>query len=78
MLTAEVTPYSCNGKRETTRKEMEKGFLFDGVHVSGNKPSVNQTVEGSSLVFPHLTNAPFPIGYEAVMIAQVTFYFLLL
>jgi len=69
MLTAEVTSYSCNGERQTTRKEMEKGFLFDGVHVSGNKLFVDQTVEDSSSIFSYLADTPFTIGYDAVMIA---------
>jgi len=78
MLTAEVTSYSCNGERKTPRKEMEKGFLLNGVNVSGNKLFIDQTVEGSSSIFPNLTDTSFTVRYDAVMIAQAAFYFLVL
>jgi hypothetical protein len=75
MLTAEVTPYTGNGERPATRKEMEKGFLFNGIHVSGNQHFVDQTVKDPSSILPYLADTPFPIGYEAVMVTQVAFYF---
>jgi hypothetical protein len=46
---------------------MIERLLFNGVQVLGDDCSIGMGIEDASLVLPHLTDAEFSIGDDALM-----------
>jgi hypothetical protein len=56
---------------------MKKRFFFDRVDVTGNKLSVNQSVENPSTVFPDTAYSATPLFYDTLMVAKTAFNLIL-
>jgi hypothetical protein len=67
---SEVTTCRGNGKGPATRQEVEKWFFFNRVHMSRDEFFIYEGVKGPLLIFTYAAHPPFPIGNDAVMIAQ--------
>ena len=52
---------------------VQRLFLY-GVDLSGAGLAINERIEGTTLVLANTADAPFTIGYGAVVPAKVTIY----
>jgi hypothetical protein len=52
---------------------VQRLFLY-GIDLSGARLAIDERIEGTTLVLPNTADAPFTIGYDAVVPAKVTVY----
>jgi hypothetical protein len=51
---------------------MKERFLFNGVHVQGDRTAINKGIEFSFPVLSNPTQSPFGRGNDASMVAEKT------
>jgi hypothetical protein len=67
-----VTAPGSEGVGKRTRVKMEEGLFFEPIKVLADRISENETVEGSLLIFAHLTLPPSSWLYQAIVGAELT------
>ena len=65
--TVKIAPGSPHRKRFAPGQKVKKGFLFDGVHVHGQRPFVNVGKQLSLPVFACAADAVLPVTDFAAM-----------
>ena len=74
LKTSEITTYRCDGERCRSREEMKNGFLFNGVHIQGDRTAKDEGIEFSFPVFPHSADASFRWRDGTPMVAEGTLH----
>jgi len=72
--TSEITTHSSHGERARSGKEMKEWFLFDGVHIQGDRTTVDECVKLPLPVLPHSTYPLFRRRNDASMVAKNTLH----
>ncbi len=49
---------------------MEQGFLFNGIHILSDKPTIDQSFEPTILIVAHAADPPSSRFYDAQVAAQ--------
>jgi hypothetical protein len=74
LKTSEITTHRSDGERSRPREEMKDRFLFNGVHIQGDRTTKDEGIELSFPVLPHSADTPFRWRDGAPMIAEGTLH----